>query len=222
MLRDVEVEACVGHDREQKRAVVFIASEAVLTTWRGRAAAMDDVIGISDATELDLLEVVAHQQPQIVVLEESFACTERGAALIGRLRTNPAFQDIDIRVLWSERVTQLGEQGTTMSLTAVATSIRPSYPTVRRSARRSASAVDAEIDGHRVVMIDLSVSGAQVLSAVYLHPDQRVHMVLAGSFPLEARIVWVTLEMTPAPRYRAGIEFLAFDAHALHKLIPPS
>jgi c-di-GMP-binding flagellar brake protein YcgR len=217
--KPLEAEISVAHDREPNRAVVFIASDAVLAAWRERASWTDDIIGISDATELDLLTLIAHQQPQIVVLEESFACTERGAVLLGRLQTTPEFQDIDIRVLWSERVTEAGEQGT-ISLTTLATSIRPSYPAVRRIARRQALMVNVAIDGHRAVLIDLSVGGAQVLSGVALYRDQRVHLLLADSIPIDARVVWVRLETEPAPRYRAGVEFVAFDAEAIRKLIP--
>lgn len=212
----------MAKEREQKHAVVFVASDAVLTVWRERAAPADDVVGVSDATEPDLLALIARRRPEILVLEERFACTERGAALIGWLRTTPEFQDIDIRVLWSERVAQIGEQCRTMPLTDVATSIRPSYPAVRRTARRTAAAVDAAIDGHPVVVVDLSVGGAQVLSGVSLYPDQRVQMILADSVPIDARVAWVRLEMTPAPRYRAGIEFVAVDPQALSTLLPPS
>lgn len=211
----------MAHVREQKQSVVFIASEAVLSAWRGRAAAADEVISVSDASELDLLELIARQQPQIVVLEEGFACTDRGAALIGRLRTTPMFQQIDIRVLWSEQATQIHDA--TMPLIALATPIRPSYPTVRRAARRRVTGeLQADIDGCGVIVVDLSAGGAQVLSSVALHADQRVHIVLADSIPIEARVVWVVLEMSPTPRYRAGIEFLTVDAQSLSKLLPPS
>lgn len=210
----------MGDDREPKRAVVFIASDAVLTAWRDRAST-DQIVGISDAAEVDLLATIVRQRPQVLVLEEGFACTERGAALIGRLQTTPEFQNIDVRVLWSQRVSELAEQGSTMPLTTVATSIRPSYPAVRRMAQRRALLVNAAIDGHRAVLVDLSIGGGQVLSATALYPDQRIRLLLADSIPIDARVVWVTLEMEPAPRYRVGLEFLTFDAEALQKLIPP-
>lgn len=216
-------ETCVADaSTKQDRAVVFIAAEAVLSAWRERATAMDDVVGISDVAGIDLLEVIARAKPQIIVLDEDFACTERGTVLIGRLRTMPEFQEIDVRVLWSARVAQMREQAAAMPLVAIATSIRPSFPNVRRSSRRRASAVSATIDGHPVSLIDLSAGGAQVLSAVCLQPHQAVRMVLADEISIEARVVWVALELTPAPRHRAGVEFVAVDAAALEKLMPPS
>jgi hypothetical protein len=215
-------EACVVDEPKQNCAVVFIASDALLSTWQARAAAMDDVVGVSDAEGTDLLEVIARESPQIVVLDEGFACTERGTVLIGRLRTMPEFQEIDIRVLWAEHVAQIGGQAATMSLTAAATSIRPDFPHVQRSSRRRESTVSATIDGHRVALIDLSAGGAQVLSTVRLQPGQGIHVVLAGNIAIEARVVWVTLELTPAPRHRAGLEFVRVDAEALEKLLPPS
>lgn len=221
MLRTVEWEARVGHDREQKKVVVFIAPDDVLRAWRARAASTDEVVSVS-ASEPHPLEVITRQQPQIVVLEESVAYTERGAALIGQLRTDRALHSIDIRVLSSDWVRRSEEQGTITSLAALATPIRPSYPIARRAPRRRVSGVDAEIDGQRVTLIDLSIGGAQVLSAVALRLDQHVRIVWADSIAIDAKVVWVTLEMTPAPRYRAGIEFVAVDAHTLSRLLPPA
>jgi hypothetical protein len=183
---------------------------------------MDDVVEVSDVAGIDLLEVITRERPQVVVLDEDFACTERGTVLIGRLRTTPEFQEIDIRVLWSESVTQIGDQTATMSLAAIATSIRPSFPQVRRSSRRRTSAIGASVDGRPVTLIDLSAGGAQVLSRVCLQPGQRVHVVLADDIPIEARVVWVTLELTPAPCHRAGLEFVACDSAVLEKLMAHS
>jgi hypothetical protein len=208
----------VTHDRKPKGGV-FIASDALLTAWRERTTSTDDMIGISDTAELDLFAVIARHQPQVVVLEEAFACTERGATLIGRLQTTPEFENIDIRVLWSDRATAAREQLTTTPLTTLATSIRPSYPSVRRVAPRRALAVNAALDGRPVQVIDLSVGGAQVLSAVPLHPEQRVDLLLADSIRITARVVWATLQIQPSPLYRAGLEFLTVDAEALQRLI---
>jgi hypothetical protein len=212
-------EACVAHEQKHHRPVVFIASDALLSTWRERATAMEDVVEVSDVAGIDLLEVITRERPQVVVLDENFACTDRGTVLIGRLRTTPEFQDIDIRVLWSESIAHIGEQGDTMPLAAIATSIRPSFPQVRRSSRRRTSAIRGWVDGHPITLIDLSAGGAQVLSRVCLRPDQRVQVVLADDILIEARVVWVTLELTPAPHHRAGLEFVACDAEALEKLI---
>jgi hypothetical protein len=211
----------MAYDRTQSHTVVFIASDAVLSAWLDRASATEEVVGVSDATKTDLLDVIARQKPQTVVLDEDFAGTDRGAVLIGRLRTTPEFEKIDIRVLWSERVAQMGEQGATPPLTAVATSIRPLYPEVQRAARRHACGAPATIEGYRVELVDLSVLGAQVLAPVHLRPEQRVQMVLADEVRAEARVVWARLEPTPVPICRAGLEFLAVDVAALEKLMPP-
>jgi len=76
----------------------------------------------------------------------------------------------------------------------------------------------AEIDGSPVTLVDVSASGAQVLSAVRFHPEQHVEVVLADSGPIQAKVVWVTLEMARAPCYRAGIEFL--DSQTVYELPP--
>jgi hypothetical protein len=223
MMRGENRDTAVRHDRERKDIVVFIASEAVLTAWSARGARTEEVIGVSDADGCDPLEVITRRQPQIVVLEEGFAGNERGAALVGRLRTDRAFQHIDIRVLSSERAAQIRQHGTIMSLAALAQPLRRSYEIARRSPRRKVSGeVKADINGSPVTVVDLSASGAQVISAVILHPQQRIQVVLADSGPIQAEVVWVALEMAPAPRYRAGIEFRDIDTQPVYELLPPS
>lgn len=210
------------HDQQHKNGVVFIASEAVLSAWSARATHASEVIGISDTDARDALDVIIHRQPQMVVLEESFACSERGAALLGRLQTVPAFRNIDIRLLPSEGVAQMSRPGAAASLAVLAHPIRALHPMTRRTARRNISGeVEAEINGRPVTLVNLSTSGAQVLSAAVLRPHQRVRVFLARSIRVEAKVAWVALEISRSsamPRYRAGLEFLNADTEKLGEL----
>jgi hypothetical protein len=68
----------------------------------------------------------------------------------------------------------------------------------------------AIIDGATVSLLDVSSSGAQVLSNVVLRPQQRVRIVLAperGSVKTAAVVAWSTFEIGPTPQYRAGLAF---------------
>jgi len=79
-----------------------------------------------------------------------------------------------------------------------------------------AKGVEALIDGSAAILVDLSVGGAQVLSATVLKPNQRVRLTLTdqhASIRLNATVAWATFEIPP--RYRAGVEFVGGDSAAV-------
>jgi hypothetical protein len=96
--------------------------------------------------------------------------------------------------------------------------------------RRAASRLDrAEwatvlIDGAAVELVDLSVTGAQIVSPMVLQPGGSVQVMLssaADALRCEAGIVWGAFEIigsTQAPCYRAGINFKDADRSALERL----
>lgn len=96
--------------------------------------------------------------------------------------------------------------------------------------RRAAARIDRGnwgtvlIDGAAVDVIDLSVTGAQVLSPMVLQPGGTVEMVLAreqDAVRCEAGIVWGGFEIVQAtqlPLYRAGVSFKDADRTALERL----
>ena len=80
-----------------------------------------------------------------------------------------------------------------------------------------ADKVDVLIDGNPATLLDLSTSGAQVISPTILKPNQRVRMALpedAGMLRFNATIMWASFELPPGvgPHYRAGIDFVDADA----------
>ena len=92
----------------------------------------------------------------------------------------------------------------------------------RRAPRfRIREGVEIQLDGNPASLIDLSVMGAQVLSATLLRPNQRVRVsVPTDDFVMRFRgaVAWAKFELPrPAepPRYRAGIEFSDADTAAM-------
>jgi hypothetical protein len=82
--------------------------------------------------------------------------------------------------------------------------------------------VDIVIDGAAVRLVNLSVVGAQVVSAGVLKPNQRVRVSLvdeSGSIRLAAVIAWARYELPqrgqPSARYRAGLDFLDANTTAV-------
>lgn len=98
----------------------------------------------------------------------------------------------------------------------------------RRSPRfRARPGLEIQLDGNPVTVVDVSVIGAQVLSANMVRPDQRVRVTVprnADQGPLRFRgmIAWARFELPrragdPGPHYRVGIEFLDADADILER-----
>jgi len=83
--------------------------------------------------------------------------------------------------------------------------------------------VDVLVDGNIATLVDLSVVGAQVISATILKPNQRVRMALPDEMDtmrFNTTIAWASFEIPPqsGPRYRAGIEFVNAEASAIGAL----
>jgi PilZ domain len=92
----------------------------------------------------------------------------------------------------------------------------------RRAPRfRIREGVEIQLDGNPAMLIDLSVMGAQVVSATILRPNQRVRIsVPTDDFVMRFRgaVAWAKFELprpTEPPRYRAGVEFSDADTPAM-------
>ena len=91
----------------------------------------------------------------------------------------------------------------------------------RRRAIRIRPGVEIQLDGNPAIVVDLSVMGAQVISATILRPNQRVRIsVPTDDFVMRFRgaVAWAKFELpkpTEPPRYRAGVEFTDADAAAM-------
>jgi hypothetical protein len=97
---------------------------------------------------------------------------------------------------------------------------------VRQADRQAfSSALGVQIDGEAALLVDLSLTGAQVLSCSALKPAKTVKMLLPSSdSPVlcRGRIVWARLEPTMPGRpirYRAGMFFTATDQAAVQTFI---
>jgi PilZ domain len=79
------------------------------------------------------------------------------------------------------------------------------------------------IDGAPVDMVDLSLTGAQIVSSMVMQPGGSVDVMLsskAGGIRCDAGIVWSAFEIigsTQAPQVRAGIIFKNADRRALER-----
>src|SRR5436190_12761980 len=58
-----------------------------------------DVLTFTDDNVLAALAAITAKRPQIVTLERLFAATSRGAALINRVKADPALGSVEIRIV---------------------------------------------------------------------------------------------------------------------------
>ena len=172
-----------------------------------------DLLTFTDTDALRALSAIEDRRPSIVVLEQRFAETSRGNAIIDRLRTDPSLIGPEIRIITcDEKEAGAGPDAST-----------PARAGIRRLERFHVDEfVEAMVDGNLADVIDLSANGAQVVSTATLKPNQRVQVSLSDGeavLHLNACVAWSSFEIPPTggPRYRAGIEFLDAEAEVLSK-----
>jgi len=221
---------------------VLIASPEHLPALKERDD-LGETLAFADTDALKALDVITRQRPNIVALERGFAATSRGAALINRIKADPALTDCEIRIVAHDssyaRVSprRAGEAGpgaagaTSAPAPAVAVADAPTpiaAPLDQRGTRRAprftiVDGVEVQVDGNAALLVNLSVVGAQVVSPTILKPNQRVRMTLADAtrpMRCSAGVAWASFEIPKGvPRYRAGIEFFDADPDALTKFI---
>jgi PilZ domain len=80
--------------------IVLIASPDLLPQLKERAEdGTTEVLAFTDSEALRALEVITKRRPRLVTLERLFAATPRGAALIHRIKADPALVGSEIRVI---------------------------------------------------------------------------------------------------------------------------
>jgi len=174
------------------------------------------------------IERVVELKPDRVALERLFAATSRGAALLARLKADPALAHTEFRIVshdsdyWrvSPRRPAPGDAVPPGPVTHPVSSNAPPLDQhgTRRAARMAIhEGVEVLVDGSPARLVDLSAIGGQVLSPSVLKPNQRVRVSMVdGKVTLrcQATIIWARFELSRGelgPRYRAGIEFSGAD-----------
>jgi hypothetical protein len=196
---------------------VLIGASDLLPGLRERAGTINgEVLTFADADALLALETITKRRPAVVALERMFAVTPRGAALINRIKADPALRQSEIRVLAHDsdyqRIVPRPPPPTAPALDQRGT---------RRASRfKMAGNVMAQLDGKNAIVIDLSTVGAQVVSPAALKPSQKITVALPDdvmNIQFTASVVWTSFEIPPnsGPRYRAGLDFPDADVDAV-------
>jgi PilZ domain-containing protein len=204
---------------------VLIAAPALMPVLKERTATDgSELVAFADSDALRALDLITKRRPAIVALDRGFAASPRGAALINRIKADPALADSEIRVVSHDSsharvVSSPAGSATGQAVSDAPTQLaQPLDEEGTRGAPRVAIAkgVEVLVDGNAAILVDLSTGGAQLLSATVLKPNQRVRMTLTdprGSIRINGTVAWATFEIPP--RYRAGIEFVGGDLAAI-------
>jgi hypothetical protein len=213
-------------------ATVLIASPEHLAVLKERGD-MNGARAFPDSEALQALELITRQRPDVVALERLFAATSRGAAFINRIKADPALASCEIRIVAHDsaysRVSprRPGEAAAAAPAAVVEPPPAPA-PLDQRGTRRAprfkvVDDVEVLVDGNPATLVDVSLVGAQIVSATTLRPNQRLRMSLpdpARPIRFGAGVSWAAFEMPKGgPRYRAGIEFYDADAEAVGRFI---
>jgi hypothetical protein len=191
-----------------------------------------DVLTFAEEEALRALEEIIRRRPQTVALERQFAATPRGAALINRIKADPALSESELRVVSHDSdfmrvvprptaASESAQAGPGAAPVAIAAPAGLDQRGTRRAPRyKIADDMSVLLDGNAAKLVDLSSVGAQVVSPTILKPHQRVRMALTddhGALRFNAAIAWAAFEIPPqrSPRYRAGINFVDADSNAV-------
>lgn len=203
---------------------VLIAGPDLLPSLTERSARdTSELLTFADTEALRALEVISRRRPRVVALEQVFAATPRGTALINRIKADPTLAQSEIRVVARQDFSRVTSPPAPAAATAAVSA--PAAPLDYRGTRREpryriAPNVAADVNGSSAAVIDLSTVGVHVVSPTVLRPNQRLKVTFSddhGAVRCTAVVAWASFEMpaTSGPRYRAGIALLDADAAAI-------
>ena len=224
---------------------VIVGARQLHDALRDNAGATGDVLTFGDDEPLKALETIAVRRPRVVAVERLFAATSRGAALINRIKADPALSGAEIRIVAHDgtyarvsprRTPPAPPPPTIVSVAAPAVAVaietvvepivppqpaaNDQYSITRRAPRfRMLDGTEAQVDGSLARIVDLSTIGAQILSPTPLKPDQLVRIVLVderGAVRFHGAVAWASYEIPKGiSQYRAGVEFKGAELKVL-------
>ena len=201
---------------------VLIASPDKIPVLSGRPD-LATATAYSDVDAVAALAAIVTRRPAVVALDEAYAHTPRGVARIERIKGDPALGTCDIRIIGrSSEERPPAEERTSAGLGAPSASL-DAHGTRRVIRVTMREGVMVSVDGNPATLLDLSVDGAQVLTATTLRPHQHVRVGLPDvprPIRLRASVRWAKLEMPKeGPRFRAGLQFAEADLPSLGRFI---
>lgn len=196
--------------------IVLIGPPDALPSLQERLDPSADVQTFTDSEALEALDHIIRAKPTLVAMQDEFADSSRGQALINRIKDDATLSAVEVRVMTrnasQNRVAV--KRGSHGGGAAVAVDEQPK-PLDQKGTRRAPririkDGVEVAIDGNPAALVDLSAVGAQVVSPTVLKPNQRVRVMMDnGRVKCAGAVAWAAFEMPKGlpTRYRAGIDW---------------
>ncbi len=172
-----------------------------------------------DSECLRALEAIVEHRPSLVVLEQIFAATPRGAALINQIRSDPALSSSEICLFSPDGDKGRVERGARSGGSVAGVQPLPADYRGTRAAERFTmpSGLKVQLDGESAVLIDFSKTGVRILCPRILRPAQQVRLAMVlekKCLRIGALVIWASFEPARGqrrPMYRAGLQFSKAD-----------
>ncbi len=204
------------HEPALPQTAFVIAGSAHAAALRRRLEHDPTIRVFSESESLDALQLILQNPPTVLALDSAVVRTARGALIVARLKEHTS---VDVRVLCEDEASlpvllsqhDIALQAASQPLDGCGT----------RGARRFAMKADMEavVDGERSRLVNLSVTGAQLVLPARVQPRQSVLLTLIDDKSekrFRALVAWSTVELAQSMvKYRAGVSFLDPDPRAI-------
>ena len=196
--------------------IVLIGPAETLPGLKERLDPKAEVQEFTDSEALEALDHIIRTKPGIIAMQDDFADTSRGTALINRIKDDPSLSACEVRVLAPDASkSRVAAKRATGGATVAVADAKPALDVkgTRRAPRiRIKDGVEVAVDGNPAALVDLSTVGAQVVSPTVLKPNQRVRILMGdgkAAIKCNGAVAWAAFEMPKGmpTRYRAGIDF---------------
>ena len=212
--------------------VVLIADAVRLRAIREVAPFPYRLLYFSDTNLAAALGTIAAHAPCRIAMDTQFAHSSNGRAFADKLQQMPIDgSEVFIVSFDNGRWSMLPIEGpaapairsaTVSAANIAAADVKLTLNTRRVPRFAVTDPLAAVVDGKKTSLVDMSVMGAQVVSAPPLRPNQVLRIELPDQddtmLQLRAHIAWSAFQTsndTVAPYYRAGMEFTDASAQLL-------
>jgi hypothetical protein len=193
-----------------------IAGATHATALRRRLEHDPSITVFSESESLDALRLILDDPPGMLALDSAIVNTARGALIVSRLKEH---NGVDVRVLSEDEASiplLLAREDMALHAASV-----PIEGCGTRGAKRFPMKSDVEVvvDGERSLLVNLSVTGAQLVLPARVQPKQSIRVTLVedqGERRFSALVAWSTVEFAKSMmKYRAGVSFVDPDTGAI-------
>jgi hypothetical protein len=201
--------------------VVVIASAPMVSAWRAQLDSQPNARIFSETDFLVALDAIIADVPAVIALDPLFAATARGAALVARVKADPRLRGSKVRTLPAEGLEPSSASPGEPDANASALEPLDKCGTRRATRYLMQADVEAKVNGTSGRLVNLSVTGSQMLAPIRLRPAECIRVTLAddsSDLRLSGTIAWVSLEIgakSSGQRYRFGVEFSDADQQLL-------